>query len=84
MPDVYAAITEADPEVVERIAEILELRASDEHGGSRIRGHQYQDLLMFPRADRSRRDHAVLDLVRSLPKRKLPQRGQSRFAKKVL
>jgi len=30
VPDVYATITEADPEAVERIGEILELRASDE------------------------------------------------------
>jgi len=29
MPDVYAAITEADPDVVARLAEVLELRAND-------------------------------------------------------
>jgi len=29
MPDVYAAITEAEPAIVERLADVLELRASD-------------------------------------------------------
>ena len=29
MPDVYATITEADPEVLERLGEIIELRAAD-------------------------------------------------------
>ena len=46
MPDVYAAITEADPAVVERIGEILELRAADEQ--QRAMREHYLAEIAFP------------------------------------
>ncbi len=46
MPDVYARITEVDPAVVERIGEILELRAADEQ--QRAMREQYLAEIAFP------------------------------------
>lgn len=46
MPDIYATITEADPQVVERIGEILELRAADEQ--QRTMRDSYLAEIAFP------------------------------------
>jgi hypothetical protein len=50
MPDVYAAITAADPAVVARIADVLELRAADRQ--QRAMRETYFGDIGFPAAAR--------------------------------